>query len=221
MNCQDVRTVLIEVALIEVALIDVARRQSGDSALRGLALAHVEICSACAAFLADQRALSEGLAALRASSAAIETPARLEPALLEAFRGNARDARRSRVVPAEIAAAVVAAFGLVAALLLLFAREPGGNVHEEAAIERVLPEQLRSAPHAAENDDPIATEFVALPFAPAFTSYDRGQIVRVQLPRSSLRTFGFPVNPERASERVKADVVLGEDGIARAIRFVN
>ena len=31
----------------------------------------------------------------------------------------------------------------------------------------------------------------------------------------------LPVNYERAGERVKADVLLGDDGIARAIRFVH
>jgi hypothetical protein len=32
--------------------------------------------------------------------------------------------------------------------------------------------------------------------------------------------FGFPVNPDRMLESVKADVVLGDGGIVRAIRFV-
>ena len=47
-----------------------------------------------------------------------------------------------------------------------------------------------------------------------------GQIVRVEVPRSALASFGLPMNAERAGERVKADVVLGYDGVARAIRFV-
>ena len=49
---------------------------------------------------------------------------------------------------------------------------------------------------------------------------DSGRVVRVQLPRSALARFGLPVNAERAGEPVKADVLLGEDGTARAIRFV-
>jgi hypothetical protein len=31
---------------------------------------------------------------------------------------------------------------------------------------------------------------------------------------------GLPVNEERANERIRADMVLGQDGIARAVRFV-
>jgi hypothetical protein len=38
--------------------------------------------------------------------------------------------------------------------------------------------------------------------------------------RAALASFGLPVNAERADERVKADVLMGHDGLARAIRFV-
>jgi hypothetical protein len=44
--------------------------------------------------------------------------------------------------------------------------------------------------------------------------------MRVELPRSTLAGFGLPVNMERVNERVKADVLVGPDGQARAIRFV-
>jgi hypothetical protein len=49
---------------------------------------------------------------------------------------------------------------------------------------------------------------------------DRGYLVRVELPRTALRKFGLPMNEDRAAERVMADVLMGEDGLARAIRFV-
>lgn len=50
---------------------------------------------------------------------------------------------------------------------------------------------------------------------------DGGQLIRVELPRSALISLGLPVNMERAGGgRVKADVLVGEDGMARAIRFV-
>jgi hypothetical protein len=35
-----------------------------------------------------------------------------------------------------------------------------------------------------------------------------------------MRLVGLPVNEERANERIRADMVLGQDGIARAVRFV-
>jgi hypothetical protein len=49
---------------------------------------------------------------------------------------------------------------------------------------------------------------------------DGGQIIRVELPRSALAKFGLPVNMDRYNEKVKADVLLGVDGLAHAIRFV-
>ena len=48
----------------------------------------------------------------------------------------------------------------------------------------------------------------------------RVQVIRVQMPRPALIAFGLPVNVERADVPVKADLLVGEDGLARAIRFV-
>jgi hypothetical protein len=45
-------------------------------------------------------------------------------------------------------------------------------------------------------------------------------MVRVELPRSAMVSFGLPVHMDRVNEKVKADVLLGVDGLAQAIRFV-
>jgi len=66
----------------------------------------------------------------------------------------------------------------------------------------------------------IATDFIPLSYMSAASLQDGGQIVRVQLPRSALANFGLPVNMDRYNEKVKADVLFGVDGTARAIRFV-
>lgn len=66
----------------------------------------------------------------------------------------------------------------------------------------------------------IATDFFPLVNRESFSQLDGGQVVRVELPRSALMSFGLPMNMERAHERIKADVVVGNDGLARAIRFV-
>ena len=66
----------------------------------------------------------------------------------------------------------------------------------------------------------IATEFVPLGDLSPASLQDGGQIVRVKLRRSTLVRFGFPVNMDRYNENVKADVLVGADGLARAIRFV-
>ncbi|HVF23834.1 MAG TPA: hypothetical protein VM941_12175 [Pyrinomonadaceae bacterium] len=68
----------------------------------------------------------------------------------------------------------------------------------------------------------IATDFMPLSGGDMNTVVlqDGGQIIRVRLRRSELLRFGFPVNMERYNENVKADVLVGVDGLARAIRFV-
>lgn len=66
----------------------------------------------------------------------------------------------------------------------------------------------------------VATDFIPLSYMNAANLQDGGQIVRVQLPRSALANFGLPVNMDRYNEKVKADVLLGADGMAHAIRFV-
>jgi len=66
----------------------------------------------------------------------------------------------------------------------------------------------------------MVTEFVSVGYGSALDLQDGGQLVRVELPRSALARFGLPVNMNRVDEKVKADVLVGADGLARAIRFV-
>lgn len=71
-----------------------------------------------------------------------------------------------------------------------------------------------------QSEQEIVTDFMPLTYGAALSPNDATQLVRVELPRSALASLGLPVNVERANERVKADVLLGHDGMARAIRFV-
>jgi hypothetical protein len=119
-----------------------------------------------------------------------EAPAYVEEALLREFR-RAHSPRR------RLGRAVSGA--IAAALLFLCALS-----------------FTRPAPPRPE----ISTRFYALPGNDPLERLDRGRLVRVRLPRPALRAFGFPMNEDRAFETVKADVILGEDGLARAIRFV-
>jgi hypothetical protein len=83
----------------------------------------------------------------------------------------------------------------------------------------------RSKPPADDLNKPaadaeIATDFIPLMNRESLAQMDGGQVMRVELPRSALMSFGLPMDMERAAERIKADVVVGNDGLARAIRFV-
>jgi cytoskeletal protein RodZ len=84
--------------------------------------------------------------------------------------------------------------------------------------------QASDANAAAANGDEqaseIATSFIPLAGGRSFAPTESLQLMRVELPRSALVSFGLPMNVERADQRIKADVLVGNDGVARAIRFV-
>lgn len=71
---------------------------------------------------------------------------------------------------------------------------------------------------AAEANAEVATEFLPLTYS-ANWEEQRGQIVRMEMPRSVLTTMGVPTT-NVTGDRVKADVMLGDDGVALAIRFI-
>lgn len=63
-------------------------------------------------------------------------------------------------------------------------------------------------------------EYLPLTYLAKSTAIDSGTIVRVELSRSALRSLGLPIHFEGTGQSVKADVVIGDDGVAQAIRLV-
>jgi hypothetical protein len=102
------------------------------------------------------------------------------------------------------------------------------NVTQPVPQQKVTPPKRRSirpnrpAAAVAANHvrNEIATDFMPLGYMNAASLQDGGQIIRVEMRRSTLANFGVPVNMDRYNEKVKADVLIGVDGLARAIRFV-
>jgi hypothetical protein len=97
------------------------------------------------------------------------------------------------------------------------------KVEEVAATEKPRRRTVRRPANSAVANHvnrEIATDFMPLGSLNPATLQDGGQIIRVEVPRSTLVNFGLPVNMDRYNEKVKADVLLGVDGMARAIRFV-
>jgi hypothetical protein len=82
----------------------------------------------------------------------------------------------------------------------------------------VTARRVRPVPAARERQRPV--EFLPLPFSDEALPISQAAIIRVELPRSALRLVGVPVEPDRWDDRVQADVVVGVDGLARAIRFI-
>ena len=103
----------------------------------------------------------------------------------------------------------------------------GGEQTSNPSPQRRKPRRIHAAAYRPDNaqvanhvTNEVATDFIPIGYMSAANLQDGGQIVRVQLPRSALANFGLPVNMDRYNEKVKADVLLGVDGRAHAIRFV-
>ena len=230
-------------ALFETYAADLARGEAMDAGVREPALAHALECARCAAVLADHRSLTGGLRALGAAS---PLQSRGEAAVLAAFRAHRAlppKQRRNWKWLAGAAAAAACVLMVWQAVAPVPVETPARTVETRKQVLPRTPEQQPlalakaseppkrvrrprrpvSAPSRQEAAPQVetATEFMPIPYSPAWTPYDRGQVVRVRLPRSSMRTFGLPVSEDRYYEKVQADVLLGEDGIARAVRFVS
>lgn len=294
MNCQSFENVLDD--LVRGRLMDATERED--------ALAHESDCARCSARLADERALTAGLRTLAAQESTLEAPARVEAALLAAFRERRASAqgerhafvaetkatqRQARAIVASpwwfsrwaqgaavAAASMLVVFGLYG-LASRSTQEPTGQrasqtnpsvISDSAKPEtttaqnsgNVLPGVPAKTDEDADENGPqqderegvpprkqarrpsyqlannsggrvptrnanytepeITTDYIPIMNGGRLTPGDAGHVVRVELPRSALASFGLPVNADRAEARVKADVLMGEDGMARAIRFV-
>jgi len=154
-------------------------------------------------------------------------PGYVETRLRAAFRE--RSARRPLWMPIAVAATVVMAVGLgfwitrpaerIEAPPVLAARAtPPRTAFAKAPRAPVRKSAIRNPQSAMVQE--VATDFYPLQYVADAGVLGNGTVVRVSMPRAAMTTFGFPVDIERRQEPIQADVVLGGDGMARAIRFV-
>jgi hypothetical protein len=159
--------------------------------------------------------MNELLRALAESDREKEAPPEVEVRLKAAFR---RKYKQRRMWPYFAAAAVAAG------MALFFARVPKPQSMEIAvvtppapALEIARPVQRRVM-HRKQPQE-VVTEFYPLMEDPP--PFERGELLRVSLPAAAMRSVGVPVSEDRLAETVQADVLVGQEGLARAIRFVN
>lgn len=84
--------------------------------------------------------------------------------------------------------------------------------HSSPVVERELAAALPKK--SAE----IKTDFIALSYA---RDPDSGQIVRVRVPSSMLVTLGVVGTVKEPTDMIDAEVLVGDDGLTRAIRFIH
>lgn len=61
--------------------------------------------------------------------------------------------------------------------------------------------------------------FVALPWTAGLPAFESGEIVRMEVSVASLPVYGIDIS-SGADRPVEADILIGQDGLARAIRLV-
>ena len=82
---------------------------------------------------------------------------------------------------------------------------------------RAARDQARHGQPARDGD---VMQFVTLPTAIGMPALESGRVVRVEVPTAMLPAYGLDVAPDSGAGMVTADVLVGQDGQPRAIRFV-
>ena len=164
--------------------------------------------------------IDEALRALRRADWNLETGEGAEVRALLAFRRQRRR-RRERIYRTAWTG------GIAAALIALLVGVPQPAPKPVPVIPEAIP-----APPAPPPPAPVRTvvekrrqpQEVVTPFYPLMPSappLESGLLVRVTVEASALRSVGIPVSDDHLSDPVLADVLVGQDDLARAIRFVS
>ena len=150
--------------------------------------------------------LAKAIDRLKAESADAQAPAGIERAVLAEFdRVTLKERRRKRSIAWVVAAGAVAA-SIAVVLTLEYWPEPGPSNPAPAVSEDVR-----------ESEQP----FVPIPYVTPLGAYERAEIVRMEVPVAALIAAGLPMRTTDPGARAEADVVVGQDGRARAVRLIS
>lgn len=174
------------------AILDTARGAPATPSLRQ----HLAGCGRCTVHLQQQQNLTRGLCALARTTEGVPATD-LEDRLMEAFRAQVE-------VDVDVQAPWRAMLGAAAAVLLVVASLVFASRDFERAHDRTV---------AAD------AEFVPWPGVAALPQFESGQLVRTELPASVLPLLGLEPASGVTAEIVMADVLIGQDGLARAVRL--
>jgi hypothetical protein len=232
----------VSCAVFADVLVDLARDVPMEPAVRASALGHAASCRECGARLAEQRMLSTDLVALAAAEEGQQTPAWIETSLLarlrakdgwdvtqregEASGGATQRGRRYRLrasggsqggatqrPPAQLRrrwtwTSLTAAAVLLAVVGLLTAQKG------PATPPRMAAETTTASPASGDGS------FLALSYGDSLADLDAVQVVRVEVQPTALASLGWTLGAE-SDGPVEADLLVGQDGVARGIRFVD
>jgi hypothetical protein len=163
---------------------------------------HLAACTRCAARWETEVELNRGLAAVRDAASRLRSTDSARARLMAAFdeRRLAVAARRRFVW----ALAATAALLLVALWIVPSKGRPRAPIPQlDDAVEELL----------------AGNGFVPVPYAPPLAQGEIVEVVRMDLTPAAFARMGFVVQPPFGSE-LTADLMVGQDGLPRAVRLV-
>lgn len=127
--------------------------------------------------------------------------------------------------PQEVAQATTAMAPATAASPADTTEKPLPTTRKTITAKTAANKSVQAVPHSSQEieadedaDAEIATDFMPLTYT-AQRDEQNAQIVRMEMPRAVLATMGVPI-ANVTGDRIKADVMLRDDGVALAIRFI-
>ena len=126
---------------------------------------------------------------------------------------------------------VLATAAIAAMLLFVFWPKPKPAVKPEPQIARVVQQEPVTQAVAAhpiskrkprlKTPQPSAPEFIRIPYSAPLEANERAEVVRVELPVAALTATGLHIASADTGARAQADLIVGEDGMARAVRLIS
>jgi hypothetical protein len=224
----------------EGALIEFARGGETDADTAR----HLESCLACHTRLNQQRRLSKAVKHL-AGNAALFTP---PDSIGEAIRVELESRRavrpiRRRVVQSALIGAIAASLAIVwfvksrpapqvpvAHVLDVTPASEKATLTTETrnwveateihAAAQIVPAKKKVQPQAAAPEPQAEQPFIAIPYTPQIEPYERAEVMRVNVPVAALIAAGLPMSTVDPTAKAQADVLVGQDGRARAVRLI-
>ncbi len=173
-----------------------ARMGGGGAAMPEEARAHLNSCANCLEIWGRQRELTAALTGLLAQARDSSASLAVKTAVVGALPSRLPTGRR----------AWTPLLALAAALMLAVA----GGWYLQPMVRQVAQPPSRG----------MYTDFFPLSTV-TLDRQESSQLVRIRLPRREMRRFGLPVSEELERSSIEAEVLIGQDGIARAVRFVS
>lgn len=145
-------------------------------------------------------------------------PAR-EATLMAAFDASVRVSPRAAIVRPYWG---MAGLATAAALLIVVVLSPvrAGRHGIPLTGEQASLTSLPSSSSRGVQPEPVPGEFVVVPGAATLPAMESGSLVRMDLPVSMLPSLGV-TPPGGLASVVKADLIVGQDGLPRAVRLLN